>query len=301
MITFEPIHAVQIRDLGVRYGRTQALHQVSLSVEAGQVYALLGRNGSGKTSLVRCLLGHQKPETGGVDLFGEGVWHHRAALMHRVGVVAEEPDAPPAMTARQLVRFCAGLYPAWDGAATDARLGRFQIPLDTPFGKLSRGQKAQLSLALALGPSPRLLVLDDPTLGLDPVARREVYDELLGDLAERGTTVVITTHDLAGIEGIADRVGILHQGWLLVDAPVEDLKARWRKVTWAPAGALAQAALAPYAPLRLREGSLGGEAVVALKDPDRLRAAGPPGLEVHALSLEELFVALVGADTEVAS
>jgi len=155
------------------------------------------------------------------------------------------------------------------------------------------------ALALALGGRPELLVLDDPTLGLDAVARREVYDELLGELAERGTTVFITTHDLAGIEGLADRVGILHLGRLLVDASLEDLKARYRKIGWAPAQALRLEDLAPYGPLGFRAGSLGGEAVLQ-GDPAPLLAARPE-VQLQDLSLEELFVTLVGADTEVAS
>ena len=286
---------IACHQVGVRYGRTQALDQASFQVEPGQVYALLGRNGSGKTSLVRCLLGHQKPTAGRIELFGQDVWSARQTLMHRVGVVAEEPDAPPLMTTRQLVRFCGSLYPTWDQAGVDQRLGRFRIPLDLPFGRLSRGQKGQVSLALALGPKPSLLVLDDPTLGLDAVARREVYDELLGELGERGTTVLITTHDLAGIEGLADRIGILHQGRLLVDASLEDLKARHRKVSWAPSQAVAPTDLAPFAPLWSRTGSLGGEAILTQGDP-----RPNPVLNFHQLSLEELFVALVG-EAEVAS
>jgi ABC-2 type transport system ATP-binding protein len=292
---------VDCRNLGVRYGRIQALEQASFTVAPGQVYALLGRNGSGKTSLIRCLLGHQKPQTGRVDLFGQEVWSARTALMQRVGVVSEEPDAPPAMTPRQLLTFCASLYPHWDETASSERLRRFRVPLEVPFGKLSRGQKAQLSLTLALGPGPELLVLDDPTLGLDAVARREVYDELLCELAERGTTVLIATHDLAGIEGIADRVGILHGGRLLLDASVEELKARYRKVSWAPFHALQADDLAPYGPLGIRESSLGGEAVLSQGDPRQLQEAGRPDLQVQALSLEELFVTLVGSESEVAS
>ena len=288
-----PVACCQV---GVRYGRTQAVEEATFQVEPGQVYALLGRNGSGKTSLVRCLLGHQKPTAGRVELYGQEVWSSRQVLMHRVGVVAEEPDAPPLMTTRQLVRFCGGLYPTWDQAGVDGRLSRFRVPLDLPFGRLSRGQKGQVSLALALGPKPDLLVLDDPTLGLDAVARREVYDELLGELAERGTTVFITTHDLAGIEGLADRIGILHQGRLLVDASLEDLKARHQKVSWAPTQAVDPGDLAPFAPLWSRAGSLGGEAILTQGDPSQV-----PGMQVHALSLEELLVALVGAETEVAS
>ena len=300
MTSSAAMNPVDCRQLGVRYGRTVALEQATFTVAPGQVYALLGRNGSGKTSLVCCLLGHQKPSSGRVDLFGQDVWASRRSLMHRVGVVAEEPDAPPTMTSRQVIKFCSGLYPNWDATGVEGRMQRFRVPQDLPFGKLSRGQKAQVSLALALGPRPSLLVLDDPTLGLDAVARREVYDELLGELAERGTTVFITTHDLAGIEGLADRVGILHQGRLLVDASLEDLKTRYRKLCWAPPQALHLEDLAPYAPLGFSQGSLGGEAVLTLGDPAPLLAARPE-VQIQDLSLEELFVTLVGAEPEVAS
>ena len=220
-----------VEGLSVRYGGTVALDGVSLAAERGAVYALLGRNGAGKSSLVRCLLGEQRPAAGRTLLFGADAWRTRAAAMRRVGVVPETPDMPPAMSARRLAAFCAGLYERYDTRGTLDRLEAARVPLDTPAGSLSRGQRAQLSLALALGHGPELLVLDDPTLGLDAVARRTVFEELVGDLADRGTTVLLTTHDLAGVEGLADRVGILRAGRLVVDEPLEALKARFRRVT----------------------------------------------------------------------
>jgi ABC-2 type transport system ATP-binding protein len=216
--------AVDVRGLTVRYGRPRVLDAVSFSVPRGAVYALLGRNGVGKSSLVRCLLGLQRPDAGGVRLFGRDAWRDRRALMEGVGVVPEEPDAPPELTAHELSRLCARLNPRWDSAAVAARLGRFEVPPRTPFRQLSKGQKASVMLALALGHDPELVVLDDPTLGLDLVARRALFGELIGELAERGTTVLVTTHDLAGIEGVADRVGILHGGRLVLDGELEALK-----------------------------------------------------------------------------
>jgi ABC-2 type transport system ATP-binding protein len=215
--------------LTVRYGRTTVLGGVSLSVPKGSVYALLGRNGAGKSSLVRCLLGQQKPEGGQARLFGRDAWRDRAALMENVGFVPETPDAPPEMTVPQIVAFCAALVPRLDRAKTDERLLRFDVPRRVPFGRLSKGQQGAVMLALALGHSPSLLILDDPTLGLDVVARRFLFDELLGDLADRGTTVFITTHDLASIERIADRVGILAGHRLVVEEEMEALRARFRR------------------------------------------------------------------------
>lgn len=216
---------VEVDGVTVRYGRHLALDAVSLRVPRGSVYALLGRNGVGKSSLVRCLLGLQRADEGGVRLFGRDAWRERQALMERVGVVPEEPDAPPELSARELVLFCGRLNPRWDEAAVMRRLERLQAPLRTPFRQLSKGQKGAVMLALALGHDPELLVLDDPTLGLDVVARRLVFGELIGELADRGTTVLVTTHDLAGVEGIADRVGILRDGRLALDGPLDALKA----------------------------------------------------------------------------
>jgi ABC-2 type transport system ATP-binding protein len=216
---------VEVRDLSVRYGPRVVLDAVSFSVPRGAVYALLGRNGAGKSSLFRCLLGQQRPDSGDARLFGLDTWRYRQILMERVGVVPEEPDAPPELTARELASFCGRLNVSWDLQAVMGRLERFGVPLRTPFHRLSKGEKGSVMLALALGHGPELLLLDDPTLGLDVVARRAVFSEVIAELAERGTTVVVTTHDLAGVEGIADRVGILHGAHLALEGELEALKA----------------------------------------------------------------------------
>ncbi|HXO19523.1 MAG TPA: ABC transporter ATP-binding protein [Thermoanaerobaculia bacterium] len=289
-----------VEELAVRYGDRLALDDVSLAVPAGAVYALLGLNGAGKSSLVRCLLGEQRPAAGRARIFGRDPWKERASILAEVGVVPEEPDAPPAMTARQLSRFCASLYPSWDEAGLRERLERFAVPQDLPFGRLSKGQKGQVMLSLALAPSPRLLVLDDPTLGLDPLARRSVFGELIGELADRGTTVFLTTHDLAAVEGIVDRVGILKAGKLLLDEELESLKRRFRRLSFAPAGEDAgrTPGLAELAPVAVAARGWGVEAVVSGYDEERFsllrsgRGAGAP--EVTSLSLEEIFLAVVG-------
>lgn len=285
------MNPIVLDGLTVRYGDRVALDSVSLAVAEGAVYALLGRNGAGKSSLVRCLLGEQKPAAGRVSLLGRDVWKERAAILSEVGVVPEEPDMPPAPNSRQIVRFCSRLYPKWDdGAGVEARLKRFGIPMDIPFGRLSRGQKAQVSLTLALGASPRLLVLDDPTLGLDAVARKAVFEELIGELADRGTTVFITSHDLAGVERIADRVAVLRQGKLMLDEEMETLKNRFRRLSFPRTER--EPRLEALAPVAVASRGWGIEAVVSRYDEDHLE--GPGGPEVSALTLEEIFIALTG-------
>jgi len=219
--------ALSCEHVDVRYGRTRVIEDISFSVPPGCVYALLGRNGAGKSSLVRCLVGQQRATSGRALLFGLDAWRERQTLMARVGLVPEEPDAPPELSPARLLALTASLYTRWDEAGTRERLRRFAIPMDRPFARLSKGQRGAVQLTLALGHAPELLILDDPTLGLDVVARDQVFREVIGDLADRGTTVLVTTHDLAAIEGIADRVGILRDGRLVLDEPLEAIKERF--------------------------------------------------------------------------
>jgi|WetSurMetagenome_2_1015567.scaffolds.fasta_scaffold191892_2 ABC-2 type transport system ATP-binding protein len=285
-------------NLTVRYGKTKAVDGVSFSVGQGEVYALLGRNGSGKTSMIRCLLGQWAPTSGRAVLFGGDAWRTRTEAAVRLGVVPEAPDMPAALDANTLEAFCRKLYPKWDSRGVAERLQRFGVPLKIPYGRLSRGQKNQLALALALASMPEVLVLDDPTLGLDAVARKEFFEELVGDLADRGTTVFITTHDLAGIEGIATRVGILKAGVLLVDEAIESLKERFRIVRWE--GNAQPASLGALAPVRSTGDTWGCEALVSRYSEEAFsrlaQDLAPTGVEASALSLEELFIALAGEE-----
>jgi len=289
--------AIRISALTVRYGRKTAVDDVTLAVPKGSIYALLGRNGAGKSSLVRCLVGQQKPTAGAVEIFGEDVWKRRGALMERVGVVSEEADAPPDMRVDQLAAFSRSLYSRWDQAAFDDRLRRFGITSRGKYGDLSKGQKKQVSLALALAASPELVVLDDPTLGLDVVARKSLFEEVIAEMADRGITVLITTHDLAGVEAIADRVGILAAGGRLVlDEEMEALKSRFRRVRFAtqPA-ALAGGNLRTTA---VRSWGAGTEAVVMNYDElafERFRSASDvSAAEITPMTLEDIFIAVTG-------
>ena len=226
-------NAIEIANVTVRYGSVTAVRDVTLTIPRGSVYALLGRNGAGKSSLVRCLLGQRRPDGGAIRVFGEDAWAGRASLMQRVGVVSEEADAPPEMTVDQIAQFCSKLYGRWEQREVDGRLDRFEVPRRTKFGSLSKGQKKQALLAFALAMSPDLLVLDDPTLGLDVVARKSLFEEVIAELADRGITVFVTTHDLPGIEALADRIAIMKNGEVVVEEELEALKARFRSIRFA--------------------------------------------------------------------
>ena len=289
---------IQASNVTVRYGRKVAVEEVSLSVAPGQVYALLGRNGSGKSSLVRAILGQLPADGGKVELFGEDVWRHRARLMERIGIVPEDMDAPPEMRVRELGWFWSKLYTRWNAGAFEERVDRFGIDRKARSGDLSKGQKKQVSLALALATSPELLILDDPTLGLDVVARKSLLEEVIADMADRGITVLITTHDLAPVEAIADRVGILKNARIVLDEEVETLKSRFRRVRFASQPMALQSAnlVASY----VRQWGGGTEAVVSNYDDDqfaRLRdEAKLSSAEVSPMTLEEIFIAVSGEE-----
>lgn len=217
---------ISIRDLTVRYGRFAALDGVTFEVSAGSVFALLGRNGAGKSTLLRALLGLRRPDGGEIRVAALDPWRSRRELMTLLAFTPEVPDAPAEMTVAALARFVARFRPSWDAAGFDARMRRFEIAGDRRFGRLSRGQKSLVQLALAIAQRPRLLVLDDPTLGLDPVARRYVFDELIDELAGRGTTVLVATHDLEAVERLATHVALLHSGRCLLTGQLEELRRR---------------------------------------------------------------------------
>ena len=295
---------VRLTDLMVRYGPLTAVDGLSLEVPKGSVYALLGRNGSGKSSTVRCLLGQQKASSGKAHLFGHDSWKKRSQAMLRTGVVPENPDVPPETTAKRLRPFMARVTPRWSSTEFFSRLDAFDVPRQTRFDRLSKGQQRQFALALALANSPELLILDDPTLGLDAVARRRLFEELVGDLADRGTTVFMTTHDLAGVEGIADGVGIMKDGSLLVNETMETLKARFCRLVWTASEDVPPARIeAGLGHLDVIDtGASGGiaEAVVSGFSEvgfGRFRDEAPVEVtRVDSLSLEEIFIALCGAN-----
>ena len=297
--------AVVVDRLTVRYRRATACDAVSLRVRSGSVYALLGRDGAGKSSLARCVLGQQRPSAGRATLFGKDVWKERARLMTRVGAVPEEPDAPPAMTARQIMDFCRRLYPSWDEAGVAGRVERLGVPADIPFRRLTKEQQQGIMLAAALGHRPQLLVLDDPTLGLNPAARETLLAELIGVLADSGTTIFLATRDLSSVEGFATRVGILKGGRLVLDEEIETLKARFRRIRYGNDRTVERAEygteLDDFDAVRVKVRGWGVDAVVSNFTEwnfERFRRIeGVVDAEVSTMPLEEIFLAVVGERT----
>lgn len=293
-----------VEALVVKYGKTTVLDGVSFAVPPGSVTALLGRNGSGKTSLVRCLLGQQKPRAGICRIDGHDTWSDRVLALKRVAVVPEEPDAPPEMSPQDLGWFSSYVCPSWDQASFVKRLKQFQLPEKTPFQKLSRGQKALSMLAMALSSRPQVLILDDPSLGLDAVARQILFEEVLGTISEDGLTVLITTHDLDAIETIAGHVAVLSQSRIVTFEETECLKARFRKLTYGvdrpedPSEAGKE--LDEFDSVKVKVRGWGVEVIVSNYSEDRFLALSQKAhvvdTEAHTLTLREIFIALAGEE-----
>jgi len=288
--------AIRAANVTIRYGKRTAVDDVTLDVAPGSVYALLGRNGAGKSSLVRALTGQLRPNRGNLEVLGNDVWSGRRSLMDRVGIVSEEPDAPPEMRVRDLAWFSSRLYSRWQQSSFNERLARFGIRQDARMSELSKGQKKQVTLALALAMSPEVVILDDPTLGLDVVARKALFEEVIAHMADFGITVLITTHDLAPVEAVADRVGILRDGKLVLDEEIDTLKSRFRRLRFASQPvALSTANLIAAT---VRQWGSGTEAVISNYDDlafERFRdTAQLHAVDVAPMSLEEIFIAVAG-------
>jgi len=288
---------IDVRSLSVSYGKKRVLESISFNVNPGEVVALLGDNGAGKSTLIRQILGLEPVRNGEVAVYGRNVWRDRAKLMSRIGYVPEDADAAPDMTVGICTEFLRRLYASWDVALVARAMERSRVGAKQRFGDLSKGQKKRISLAWALAPSPDLLVLDDPTLGLDAVSRKELFEEMIRDLADRGTTVFLTSHDLGGIEAIADRVIILKNGAVALDERVDDLKSRFRRLRFgSPRRAETIPIVERLAPVRQQQWGNAIEVVVSRFDQDAEQEVGEA--EVTPMTLEEIVILISeGADS----
>ena len=213
------------------YADVKAVDGLNLNVPCGEVYGFLGRNGAGKTSTIRMLLGLTKPTAGSGTVLGYKVGREQVAILERTAFVGENKTLYGSLTARELVRFNRGFYPNWSDDACARYSQLFEIPVDRPFSKLSQGNRTKTYLILALSQRADLLVLDEPTVGLDPVAVDALLRILIEDVISEGRTVFISSHSLSDVEQIADWVGLIDEGKLLLEARLDDMKSTFRLVT----------------------------------------------------------------------
>lgn len=291
----EPI--VTVAGLTRRFGAVTALDAVSLSLPSGAVYGLVGANGAGKTTLIRHLLGLLRAESGSVRVFGLDPVAEPVGVLSRIGYLSEENDLPGWMRVGELVRYSRAFYAGWDDTYAEELRKAFALDPRARIQDLSRGQKARAGLLVALAHRPELLLLDEPSSGLDPVVRRDILEAIMRTIAHESRTVLFSSHLLDEVERVADHVTMISHGRIALSEPLDALKASHRHVTVR----LPDSRQEPPSVAGVLRWDRGGEDRMAVYrgDPDELRAAvaalGAQIVASRALSLDEIFVAHVGA------
>jgi ABC-2 type transport system ATP-binding protein len=216
--------AIVVEGLTKRFGKKLAVDGLSFQVEVGRVCGFLGRNGAGKTTTIRMLVNLMRPSAGKATVLGLDPRRQFVEVMQRVGYVGETPTMHGWMKVRELAWFTAGFYDRWDRGKVASLLERFGIDPEQQVKHLSRGTNAQLALALALGHNPELLILDEPSTGLDPIVRRDFLEGIIQLIQEEGRTVLLSSHLVHEVERVADQIVVIEAGKLVTSESVESLK-----------------------------------------------------------------------------
>jgi len=290
-------HAIVTSNLSCRYGAVKALTDLTLQVETGTIFALLGPNGAGKTSTLRVLMNIVPPSSGSATVLGIDSRRLGPGEFGTIGYVSENQQIPQWMTVDQLIAFCRPLYPAWDDALCGALVQQFDLPRGVRIGRMSRGMRVKAALVSSLAYRPRLLVLDEPFSGLDPVVRDDLVRGVLELAGEERWTVLVSSHDLDEVERLVDTVGFIDGGRLVLSEPFSNLHQRFRRIdvtaeawpspppampTWL--GAQVAGRVFHFVESRYVEG-----------ETERRIMATAPGavLDVQPMTLREIFIALV--------
>lgn len=276
---------IDARNLRKAYRNTLALQDVNLSVEEGRILGVLGPNGAGKTTLLQAMLGLIAHE-GELKVMGRDPWREREALMQDVSFIADVAVLPPWLRVGQALDYVEGVHPRFDRGRAQDFLSRTPIRWDSRIRELSKGMVTQLHLALVMAIEAPLLILDEPTLGLDLLYRKQFYDALLNDYADHGRTIVVSTHDLHEVQHILTDVVLLDRGRVALSCTMEDLEARYREVLVTPERLAAARGLGP-----IHERNAFGRSSLLFDGVDRERLAGLG--EVRTPHLSDLFIALM--------
>ncbi len=293
--------AIQINGLVKYFGGRSVLKGIDLAIPKGSIYGLLGRNGVGKTTMIRILLGLDSPTRGSTTLLGQDSQALTSQSKARVGYVAEGHHLIQAYRVKRLIQLCRSLSPTWNEPFFNHLVKTFQLPLDRRVKALSAGMRAQLNLALAMAADPDILILDDPTLGLDTVARRQFLELAIDLIQKDDKTILFSSHILADVERIADRVGVLVNGSLVVDCALDALKQRVTQVR-----VIFKESPPPSIPLTdvIRCHTEGREVLLTAAnwtDQKRamIEALGPAECCVESMSLEDIFLECTGSQSVV--
>ena len=287
--------AIEIRGLQRRFGKTEAVHGLDLTVPAGSCYGFFGRNGAGKTTTIKCLLNLLRPDAGSVRVFGLDPAKDELEVKRRLAYVPDQVAFYPWMTARDALDYAASFRSHWNTTAEADLLDRFRLDVRKPVNGLSKGQRTQLALISAICADPELLVLDEPTSGLDPIVRREFIEAVIGAYQEAdpgNRTVFVSTHLISEFEGLIDRFTILEEGRATVTLDADEARAKYRKLRVRFAAEPPSIQLAGA----LRQSRAGRELEVITNGAAdqvlaELKRHQPEDIRTEALTLEEIFVA----------
>lgn len=288
-----PTPAITFEAVRRTFGRRVALESFDLTIPEGTVVGLVGRNGAGKTTALRLAHGYLYPDSGRVRVLGLDPVRDGLAVRREVSLLSEEAALYPWMTVGEILRFASGLHPRWDDRIAEDLRDRLDLDPNAEIRTLSRGSRAKVSLVLAVAPRPRVLLLDDPTAGLDPLVRREVLQGIIETIPDEGGAVVYASHLIQDIERIADRVVVLDEGRVTLGGTIDELRDRIRRAH----------AVFPESPPR--DTALPGAFVIqatgraltiVAEAPNgslekALREMGATAVEVETLDLEEILVA----------
>ena len=290
-----PTPIIEIQNLSRRYGKTEAVNGLSLTVRPGRCYGFFGRNGAGKPTTIKCLLHLLRPGGGTVRMFGLDPQRDEVAVKSRLAYVPDAVAFYPWMTVRDTLEYLASFRPHWNRDLEADLLQRFQLDPAKKTNALSKGQRTQLALIGAIAPEPELLVLDEPTSGLDPIVRREFIETVIGAYQSgdpERRTVFVSTHLISEFEGLIDEFTIIDQGRELLTLEADAARDRFRKISVR----FAQPPVLPELAGALRVRQTGREVEILANGHserlvEKLRAMRPEELRCEALTLEEIFVA----------
>jgi ABC-2 type transport system ATP-binding protein len=278
---------IEARGLRKAYGATVALDGVDLRVEEGRILGLIGPNGAGKSTALNAILG-LTPYQGDLTVLGRDPWRQRDRLMADVCFIADVAVLPRWMRVWQALDYVASVHPRFDRAKAEGFLAKTTIKRTSRVRELSKGMVTQLHLALVMAIDARLLVLDEPTLGLDILFRKQFYDSLLNDYFDRNRTIVVTTHQVEEVQHILTDLAFIDRGRIVLDCSMEDFEARYAEVMVLPEHLAAARALGP-----IQERQVFGRSILLFDHADRSQLATLG--EVRTPSIADLFVAVMGA------
>jgi ABC-2 type transport system ATP-binding protein len=289
------VDILQSIDLSKSFGRKQVLKDFSMRLQEGQVYGLLGKNGEGKTTLIRMVMGVIPIDKGKILYKGNEIKFNHPHYKKEVGYIPEESIFFGRMTIQELMFFNSSFYPDWDENKVKELLKRFDLEGKLKIKNLSRGMKLKLGLVVALAAEPKLLILDDPTSGMDVPTRHDFLKGIIQEILDQGTTILFSSHLVHELEGIIDHLGILHNGRLILEENFEQVKNNTKKVHIMFDGSVPDGIDIEEILTKQTDGGKCDLAVYPWNDgvQDKLENLHPARMDVESMTLEEIFIHFV--------